>query len=66
MKKGNPVITLAIVNLALLIGLIVFVVFIKQKQQDGKIGYFFKKDDTDDVETIVKNKIPSPAPPMIK
>ncbi|MBI2258165.1 MAG: hypothetical protein HYU67_04610 [Flavobacteriia bacterium] len=61
----NPIKILGIVNLILLVGLIVVIVFVKQKQKDGKIGYFFKKDE-EEIETIPYKPVgpvPSPAPP---
>ncbi len=42
----NPIKTLAIVNMVLLIGLIVFILVAKQRTESGeKVGYFLKEDE---------------------
>lgn len=52
----NPIKTLAIINLLLLVGLIAFILLAKQKTEGGeKVGYFIKsKEDlvaTEEIET---------------
>ncbi len=48
-KPHNPIKTLAILNLILLAGLIIFIVVAKQKSSDGTtLGYFAPKNDEED------------------
>lgn len=58
-KPHNPIKTLAIFNLILLVGLIIFIVVAKQKSSDGTtLGYFAPKSE--DEETPNQSTVANP------
>ena len=58
-KPHNPIKTLALVNMFLLVGLIIFIIVAKQKSSDGTtLGYFAPKEDEDEAVASATAKMP--------